>query len=228
MRISATGTFKIINNSLGRGYPSRTQFMKSARGFTLIEIMLVLVLLALSSVAVISTLPTSKNHLAEDTARSIYERLQLINEEAVLSGVDYGLRVEQKQNPPTLTFMQLGEKGWHKVKRHSFNAETKIDKRLMVDFQAGGTTWEKDDDRLFKKDDSLFDDQMFGNEKDKKKKPQPPQIFILSNGETTPMVLSLYLHDQSDDDAWHIVVQDNGEILLKAPGEAITQGYKAK
>lgn len=191
--------------------------MKSIRGFTLIEIMLVLVLLALSSAAVISTIPTSKNHLAEQTARSAFEKLQLLNEEAVLSGTDYGLRVDEKQSPPQLHFMQLTEKGWQPVQRLQFKAQIVLDPRLNVTFQAGGSAWQKDDDRLFS-DDSLFDDNMFAQEK--KKKDLPPQIFILSSGETTPFTLSFSLPEQSSQEAWQVVAQDNGDIRLVEPGAA--------
>nr|WP_318526581.1 type II secretion system minor pseudopilin GspH [Vibrio tritonius] len=190
--------------------------MKSIRGFTLIEIMLVLVLLALSSAAVISTIPTSKNHLAEKTARSAFEKLQLLNEEAVLSGTDYGLRVDEKQSPPQLQFMQLSEKGWQPVERLQFNAHIAIDPRLNVVFKVGGDTWAKDDDRLFS-DAPLFDDNMFVEEK--KKKALPPQIFILSSGETTPFTLSFSLPEQSSQDAWLVAAQANGNIRLIEPGE---------
>lgn len=71
--------------------------MKCKRGFTLLEILLVLVLLSMSAVAVIATLPSKQNDDAKEVAESLYQRLQLLNEEAILSGLDYGLRVDEKR-----------------------------------------------------------------------------------------------------------------------------------
>ena len=69
--------------------------MQKHLGFTLIEILLVLVLLSLTAVAVIATLPTSQKDLSKQYAQSFFQRLQLLNEEAVLSGKDFGLRVDE-------------------------------------------------------------------------------------------------------------------------------------
>ena len=57
-------------------------------GFTLIEILLVLVLLSVTAVAVISTIPTNSKDVAKKYAQSFYQRIQLLNEEAILSGLD--------------------------------------------------------------------------------------------------------------------------------------------
>ncbi len=70
-------------------------------GFTLIEILLVLVLLSVSAVAVISTIPTNSKDVAKKYAQSFYQRIQLLNEEAILSGLDFGVRVDEKNR---LTF----------------------------------------------------------------------------------------------------------------------------
>lgn len=218
MPTSVTGIFKIINKQQGRDSLARLIPMQSVRGFTLIEIMLVLVLLALGSVAVISTLPSSKNDLAEKTARSFYQRVQLMDEESVLSGVDYGLRVDAKASPPTLTFLQLTAEGWQEVKRAQFKSKLKIDERLSVDFQIGSSVWHQDDDRLFD-EKPLFDKNMFAKEEQKKKQTLPPQVDILSSGETTPFTVNFYLSDQNAEQAWSVTAKENGQIVLHQPGE---------
>ncbi|MGO1295683.1 MAG: type II secretion system minor pseudopilin GspH [Vibrio sp.] len=192
--------------------------MRAERGFTLIEIMLVLVLLALSSVAVISTLPSSQSDLAETTARRFYQHMQLMNEESVLSGVDYGLRVEAAATPPTLTFLELTAKGWEQVKRPQFSARLTLDERLSMDFHVGGSAWSQDDDRLFE-DKPLFDENMFAKEEQKAQQQPAPQVDILSSGETTPFTVSFYLTEQDEQQAWRVEVKENGQIVLHPPGE---------
>lgn len=219
MPILVTGIFKIINNWQGRARFAPTMTMHSTRGFTLIEIMLVLVLLALGSVAVISTLPSNQSDLAEKTARRFYQRVQLMNEESVLSGVDYGLRVEASATPATLTFLELTEKGWQKVQRQQFRARLTLDDRLSMDFQVGSSAWQKDDDRLFE-DKPLFDENMFAKEEKKTHQQPAPQIDILSSGETTPFTVHFYLTVQDAQQAWSVQVKENGQIVLEPPGDS--------
>ena len=63
----------------------QTFIVRRDNGFTLLEILLVLLLVSLASVAVISTLPNR----AEDNAayaQALFHRVQLLNEEAMLVG----------------------------------------------------------------------------------------------------------------------------------------------
>ncbi|MGC9420971.1 type II secretion system minor pseudopilin GspH [Vibrio sp.] len=189
--------------------------MRWQRGFTLLEIMLVLVLLSLSAVAVIATLPAKHNDEIEKSAQSLFQRLQLLNEEALLSGLDFGLRVdEQKQR---MTFLQLSEKGWQRIDKTGFAAQLLLDDKLSVQFSVGGGAWQ-DKDRLFIPS-TLFDEQMFAESETQPVQPAP-QVFILSSGEITPFHLTIYATQQSIDTGWQIVVKENGQIRLLAPGES--------
>ncbi|MCG3722666.1 type II secretion system protein GspH [Vibrio cincinnatiensis] len=189
--------------------------MRWQRGFTLLEIMLVLVLLSLSAVVVIATLPTTQHSEAEKSAQSLFQRLQLLNEEALLSGLDFGLRVDEKNH--RLTFLQFTQKGWQPIDKIGFAAQLPLDDRLGLQFSVGGGAWQ-DKDRLFIPG-SLFDEQMFA-EYQEQKAPPTPQVFILSSGEVTPFHLSVYPLQQSMASGWQVVVEENGQIHLLAPGES--------
>lgn len=190
--------------------------MLSQRGFTLLEILLVLVLLSLSAVAVISTLPSTNNDDAKQYAMSLYQRLQLSNEEAILSGKDFGLRVDEKKSH--LVFLSMEDKGWQPLESKKMASQLQLPEGLSLQFELGGNIW-KNDDRLFKPG-SLFDDDKFADEGEQKKQ-LPPQVFILSSGELTPFVLSIHLNQQDAEQGWRVVVKENGEITLFAPGDAI-------
>ncbi|MBF4284531.1 type II secretion system minor pseudopilin GspH [Vibrio anguillarum] len=190
--------------------------MLSQRGFTLLEILLVLVLLSLSAVAVISTLPSTNNDDAKQYAMSLYQRLQLSNEEAILSGKDFGLRVDEKKSH--LVFLSMEDKGWQPLESKTMASQLQLPEGLSLQFELGGSAW-KNDDRLFKPG-SLFDDDKFADEGEQKKQ-LPPQVFILSSGELTPFVLSIHLNQQDAEQGWRVVVKENGEITLFAPGDAI-------
>ncbi|UTT85866.1 type II secretion system minor pseudopilin GspH [Vibrio pelagius] len=185
------------------------------RGFTLIEILLVLVLLSLTAVAVIATIPTNAKDVAKQYAHSFYQRVQLLNEEAILSGLDFGIRVDEKKS--TYVLMSLNSEGWQEVEFEKIPSTTELPKELSLSLKLGGGAWQ-DDDRLFNPG-SLFDEDMFAD-LEEEKKPRPPQIYILSSAELTPFTLSFYPNTgDSLQDGWRIRVKDNGVIRLLEPGE---------
>ncbi len=189
--------------------------MSRPRGFTLLEILLVLVLLAVASVAVIGTLPTSASDVAKQQARSFFQRIQLLNEEALLSGKEFGLRVDEKKSRYTL--MQLGDKGWEELTLNDIPAVTELSDGVVMQFDLGSSAWQ-DKDRLFDPNESLFDDDKFAEEKSEKKLPAP-QVLITSSGEITAFTLALHLPRQGVNDGWRIIARENGAIAILAPGE---------
>jgi|GEM_PF-686624 len=206
MPISGTGTSKTFSNS-----KSLEIVMKErSRGFTLLEILLVVLLLSVSAAAVMMTFPASQNNQAKAAAQSVFQRIQLLNEEAILSGRDYGVSVDEKQR--SLRFLVLTTDGWKLVNTHLFKPVLDIRSELIVNFQLGGDLWQSDE-RLFEPG-SLFDDR-FGRQEQEKS----PQVFILSSGEVTPFVLSIWPKTEHRDHSWRIVVGENGQARLLAPGE---------
>ncbi|MCG9597742.1 type II secretion system minor pseudopilin GspH [Vibrio sp. Isolate25] len=188
----------------------------SRTGFTLLEILLVLVLVSLASVAVISTLPTSSKDVAEKQAKSLFQRVLLLNEEAMLSGRDFGLRVDEKKSAYYL--MSLESKGWQKLNIDQIPYETELNESVAITLTLGGGAW-ADDDRLFKPG-SLFDEEMFAEHKEEKKL-RPPQVSIVSSGEVTPFSIAIYPQQGDEEqDAWKVVAKENGEVVLLAPGES--------
>ncbi|XDF65527.1 type II secretion system minor pseudopilin GspH [Vibrio cholerae] len=189
--------------------------MTATRGFTLLEILLVLVLVSASAVAVIATFPVSVKDEAKISAQSFYQRLLLLNEEAILSGQDFGVRIDVDTR--RLTFLQLtADKGWQKWQNDKMTNQTTLKEGLQLDFELGGGAWQKDD-RLFNPG-SLFDEEMFADEKKEQK--QAPQLFVLSSGEVTPFTLSIFPKGQEPDEQWRVTAQENGTLRLLAPGES--------
>ncbi|UQA49615.1 type II secretion system minor pseudopilin GspH [Vibrio sp. ED002] len=199
--------------------------MQKHRGFTLIEILLVLVLLSLTAVAVIATLPTSQKDLSKQYAQSFFQRLQLLNEEAVLSGKDFGLRVDDVKS--TYVLLSLTQDGWQPLELKQIPSETKLEGDISLQLDLGGGAWD-DDDRLFEPG-SLFDEDMFAEEDEKeKKKVKPPQVFIFSSAEVTPFSLSFFPEDgDAFNDGWRIIGKETGEILLLEPGEELEDDNNA-
>ncbi|MDW1899831.1 prepilin-type N-terminal cleavage/methylation domain-containing protein [Vibrio sp. Vb1337] len=198
--------------------------MRKHNGFTLIEILLVLVLLSLTAVAVISTLPTSQKDLSKQYAQSFFQRLQLLNEEAVLSGKDFGVRVDDAKS--TYVLLSLTSEGWLPLKLKQIPSKTKLEEDIALQLELGGGAWDNDE-RLFKPG-SLFDEDMFAEEEDEKKI-EPPQVFIFSSAEVTPFTLSFFPQNgDAFNDGWRVIGKESGQILLLAPGEEVKEDENAQ
>lgn len=176
-------------------------------GFTLIEIMLVIVLMSLSAVAVIFNLPDSKQDIAKEQAQRFYYRIQLLNEHAILNGKDLGIRVDEKKG--TYSYLQLESDGWQLFENKIYT-ETTLQDGVKLSFELGGDAWSQNES--FFKQESLFDEDMFA-ELESENKIKPPQLFVLSSGEMTPFRLSIFSVEDKDND-WVVDVKESGSIDL--------------
>ncbi|USD60602.1 type II secretion system minor pseudopilin GspH [Vibrio sp. SCSIO 43140] len=180
-------------------------------GFTLLEIMLVLVLLSVSAVAVISTLPQSQSDETKQQAQRLYQRLQLFNEEAMLAGKDFGIRVDEAKKQ--YVFLELKQDGWQRVSLSKIPEETTLPEALSIKLDLSTGIW-GNDDRLFEPG-SLFDEDMFADVEKEKKQEKPPQVFILSSGEITAGVFVLApVNRARQDQTWYVEVEESGHLAL--------------
>ncbi|MCG7584379.1 type II secretion system minor pseudopilin GspH [Photobacterium sp. OFAV2-7] len=185
---------------------------KRAAGFTLIEILLVLVLLATSAVAVIVTLPESQEDKVKEEAARFHHLIQLLGEDALLNGIDYGVRIERNR----YQFLQLTSQDWQPIQESRFFTEVEMDEDIKLIVEIGGYSWQ-DKDRLFKPG-SLFDEDLFAEQTDKKKI-KPPQVVVMASGEYTPF--SLEFEVDGENQFWRVQADELGQLFLLAPGETV-------
>ncbi|MCW8331062.1 type II secretion system minor pseudopilin GspH [Photobacterium sp. SDRW27] len=185
---------------------------KRAAGFTLIEILLVLVLLATSAVAVIMVLPESKEDTVKEEAARFHHLVQLLGEDALLNGIDYGIRVERNR----YQFLQLTSQDWQPVQESRYFTEVEVDEEIKLRVEIGGYSWQ-DKDRLFKPG-SLFNEDLFAEQTDKKKI-KPPQVVVMASGEYTPFTLEFEVDGENQ--FWRVQADELGQLFLLPPGETI-------
>lgn len=188
--------------------------MKRNAGFTLIEIMLVLVLLATSAVAVVSTLPNNKRDEVKEQALRFHHLAQLLGEDAMLNGVDYGIRIE----PHQYHFLKLTQNGWQPLEGVKFFTNVKLETGITMTVTIGGA-W-KDKDRLFKSDSMFKNDDIF-KKSDQEQKQLPPQIVVMASGEYTPFTVSFEVDKQHQ--FWQVVADEVGNLVLLTPGQTLDQ-----
>jgi general secretion pathway protein H len=190
--------------------------MTASRGFTLIEIMLVLVLLSVSSLAVVMSLPENSNKQLEQQAVRFYQLVQLLSEDALLNGSDFGVRVNESQ--AEYRFLTLSAQGWKEMEESRYFTHVKLEDDLQIAIELGGSVW-LDKDRLFDTG-SLFNEEMF-DDLNEENKVKPPQIMLLSSGEITPFTVTFSAASKvkSSDRKWRVITEQAGLVTLLRPGE---------
>lgn len=150
---------------------------RHANGFTLLELMVVLVLIGIILTFVVGTVGDGgRAAQLEQQTRRMQALIELVGEEAVLRSAVYGLRLA----PHSYTFLQYDGEGWNPVAGDSLlkprELPAEMEFELFLDGLAVGL------EEKTKEDDS-------GEE-------PPPQLVFLPSGERTPFELALHYRDE--------------------------------
>lgn len=179
-------------------------FSSRQRGFTLLEVMLVLVLMGLAVSYVVYNAFGSSH--AEDLDRQT-KRFQVVvdmaSDFAVLNQQELGLRIDEKKN--LYFFMLLGEdEEWLPLEDNKVFASHELPEQFKVELELDDLPW-VEEDSLFEQ--GIFDEQLSFDEdrpgigEEEKKRLPPPQILLLSSGEITPFSVSfIYEPEFSNED----------------------------
>ncbi|ORT51772.1 hypothetical protein ST37_04765 [Vibrio sp. qd031] len=191
------------------------------------ELMLVLVILSVGAGAVVMALPQSEDDKLEQATRSLQLRLQLLSDEALLSGITYGLHVDN--DAAIYQWGQLTSDGWQAIEHRQIPAKQELDGvelSLVLGAEDADQRWFND--TLFDGDGSLFEQGSFDD--DSKPAFPEPQVWITANGEITEARVILYPTRQSNDEQqnWRVVILENGSIILLRPNQSMEQWLDAQ
>lgn len=203
----------------------RSPFARYA-GFTLLEVMLVLLIMGLATGAVVLSYSGENG---QDLLKKQTQRLQVVfnmaSDYAVLNQRQLGLRVEDDDN--SYYFMYLDEQqDWQKLELDPTFAEHALPDLFSLDLSLTDLPWETEDS-LFSS--GVFDEELsvssdsveIGNEEEKKL--DPPQIFIFSSGEITPFSITLAYEPEFSNELpsyFRINGQDSTPLTSEGPLDA--------
>ncbi len=202
-----------------------TQINKQ-RGFTLLEVLLVLLLIGLaSSYVVFNVFGTSEADRLKQEAARLQVLIDMASDYAVLNQQELGLRIEERDN--FYQFMLLDEDDrWQLINEEEIYQKRELPEPFTFTLNLDDLPW-VEEDRLF--DRELFDEGLsvsedsveIGNEEDKPL--PPPQVLIMSSGEVTPFTLTFNYEPGfgSDDPAYFVLInEDIPPLKLDGPLES--------
>ncbi|KPU82843.1 hypothetical protein JI57_03240 [Psychromonas sp. PRT-SC03] len=146
------------------------------QGFTLLEIMLVVLIMAMVSVAVVMNLPKiteQQNDLHWQTKRFV-TLLNFAQDEAMMSGKELGIILQD--NAYQFVIYDNEKKSWQALKIKRIMTDVTLPEALTLHYSLLGAVWEDEDD----------------SDKNMKKDALIPQIYVMSSGEVTPFSIQFF------------------------------------
>jgi general secretion pathway protein H len=206
-------------------YTRRTIRFKYS-GFTLLEVMLVLLIMGLATGAVVlSYTGESGRDLLKKQTQRFQVVFNMASDYAVLNQRQLGLRVENDNN--SYFFMYLDEtQKWQKLEFDNTFAEHQLPELFSLELFLTGLPWETDkslfSSGVFDEELSVSNDAVeIGNEEEKEL--EPPQVFIFSSGEITPFSVTLAYEPEFGNELpsyYRINGQDSAPLTTEGPLDA--------
>jgi len=169
------------------------QSMHKKKGFSLIEILVVLVVIAFATKMVVYSLDGGAEDELDAQALRLHTTINMASEFAILNQVELGLLVEKN----TLEYLVFDGEKWVIFDREELFKPIELEPRLKLTLNLEDLAWAQDN--LLEQ--SNWRELMSGGEDDsllELKKLKIPQVLILSSGEVSAFQLILELKDQSD------------------------------
>jgi len=153
-------------------------------GFTLLEIMLVLLLMGMVSVGVVMTLPdnlTSQDNINWQAQR-FTTVLKFAEDEALISGLELGIFFDK--NSYQFVFYDYKSKRWLPIVKEPFQGKVELPESIQINYLLAGSVW--DEIISSDQDDFIDQDYLVDIEGDDNVISLMPQVYVMSSGEVTP------------------------------------------
>lgn len=191
------------------------------RGFTLLEVMLVLVLMGLAvSYVVFNAFGRSQSEELDKEVRRFQVVFDMASDYAVLNQQQLGVRFDIKKGQYLFLYLDE-EQNWQEISDDKVFLPHQLPDVFTFELALDDLPWEEDN--LF--DNQLFDEALSFDENrvsigDEEDKPvAPPQVFIFASGEITPFSLAFsYEPDFGDDEPVYYRINGQDEAPLERLG----------
>ena len=217
---------------------------KTMRGFTLIEIMLVIVIIGCATGIIVLSIPGGPspklgNDLAEES-QQLAATIQVMSEQATQQGRTIGLHISdhgyqfmirqqttaanddtvtQSTSQALDTLPDWDHQVWQPYTSEKLRTAGKFDEKVSLALTLDGLQLQEEENRLGRSNPQWFDTE---NQLEAK----TPQILLLPSGEITPFSLTLEELGSNSTLYRQIKGQENGQItMLNEPEDSVSGGH---
>lgn len=171
------------------------------RGFTLMEVLLVVLLMGLAASAVTLTMQgTDQQQALDRVARQFMASTELVLDETVLSGHFIGIVIEKDR----YEFVVYDEGKWHPLQQDRLLAAREMQQGVQLDLILDGLPLSQEDEEQ----DSWFDEPLIEPSAEDKKKHPEPQVMLFPSGEMSAFELTFISEDAMGNELETVVVGD--------------------
>ncbi|CAM4405804.1 prepilin-type N-terminal cleavage/methylation domain-containing protein [Pseudoalteromonas ostreae] len=163
------------------------------RGFSLIEILVVLVVIAFATKMVVYSLDGGVEDELDKQALRLHTTINMASEFAILNQLELGFQLDKD----TLEFLVFDGEKWITFEREKLFAPMTVDERLKLTLNLEDLAWAQDN--LLEQ--SNWRELMSGGDDDsllELQKMKIPQVLILSSGEVSAFQLIYELKDEKE------------------------------
>ncbi|QYK12735.1 type II secretion system minor pseudopilin GspH [Shewanella rhizosphaerae] len=170
-------------------------------GFTLLEVLLVVLLMGLAAAAVTYTTSGADQHKAlERTARQFMAATELVLDETILSGHFIGIVIDKQR----YEFVVYDEGKWKPLQQDRLLAAKEMEPGVEMHLVLDGLPLTQEDEE----DESWFDEPLIERSEDEKKKFPEPQVLLFPSGEMSVFELTFVGKDERGQEIEALVVGD--------------------
>ncbi|KIO37823.1 type II secretion system minor pseudopilin GspH [Shewanella sp. cp20] len=171
-------------------------------GFTLLEVLLVVLLMGLAAAAVTyTTSGADQNKALERTARQFMAATELVLDETILSGHFIGIVIDEKR----YEFVYYDEGKWKPLQQDRLLAAKEMEPGVEMHLVLDGLPLIQEDEE---DDESWFDEPLIERSEDEKKKFPEPQVMLFPSGEMSAFELTFVGKDERGQEIEALVVGD--------------------
>jgi general secretion pathway protein H len=191
------------------------KYLKNSQqpGFTLLEVMLVVLLIGLASLTVVMTFPNtlSSENNASWQAQRFATLLQWAEDEALISGNELGLVIEK--NSYQFAIYDYSKQRWLASRVGEIEGKVELPELLSLEYSLSDSAWGEINNS--DQDSFIEESERVDIEGDNKLKTLNPLIYVMSSGEVSPFSLVFSKADNDPEkQSTTVSVSMNGAISL--------------
>lgn len=187
-------------------------------GFTLLEIMLVILLLGLAtSVAIPTIMPKDGSAELKRAAERFAALVETAHEEAILVGQDLGIVIKDNE----YEFVRFTGEAWEAINNNRLLRPVSLEKSFRITMTPGESVWHSTLAQT--QQDSLLEEMFQAPEQ-----MLEPDLYIWSSGEITPASVEFsvqrqagqYVRANNQQLSFNVMIEETGNVQVQEDGQS--------